>query len=301
MQCQECGYRLWNIQSRQCPECGKDFKPSEFDFVPSSVAFCCPHCEQSYFGTDERGHLVPIEFECIGCQQHIHMDQMILRPAVGYEEQQTHVADNPWIKRDPKKSTIMAWLRTTRKAMFHPKDLVSPRMMGSTTGIRPSVSFLLFHTAMTALCGLGIFLPFMAVGMVNDDNPVGMIFTALVWIVMGVMSVSLIALVFVAIWSAVVHVILNLLAKPKGEYIDTFDCMSFSNGACVMMAIPVCGVYGLVWIAAIWWPISAGIMLAKQHQVSVFKALVATWLLPMVLMVGSAGLVGYSIYSIYSI
>ena len=63
MRCKNCDYRLWNLVSRQCPECGTEFLPHEFEFVLNSVRFCCPYCQQDYYGTGDKGHLEPIEFE----------------------------------------------------------------------------------------------------------------------------------------------------------------------------------------------------------------------------------------------
>ena len=69
--------------SRSCPECGVPFRPSDFEFAINSVQFCCPHCSQSYYGTGQRGHLVPVEFDCAACGRHIHMDDMALLPTEG--------------------------------------------------------------------------------------------------------------------------------------------------------------------------------------------------------------------------
>lgn len=79
MRCKKCDYRLWNLPSRVCPECGQPFRPSEFEFPVNSVQFRCPHCNQSYYGTGEKGHLVPIEFECVSS----HQIQPKKRPAQG--------------------------------------------------------------------------------------------------------------------------------------------------------------------------------------------------------------------------
>ena len=80
MQCKSCEYPLWNLKARQCPECGTPFTPSEFEFVINSVRYCCPHCNQAYYGTSEKGHLVPSEFDCVTCGRHLTMDEMVLLP-----------------------------------------------------------------------------------------------------------------------------------------------------------------------------------------------------------------------------
>ncbi|QKK09883.1 MAG: hypothetical protein HND58_18155 [Planctomycetota bacterium] len=86
MNCRHCSYPLWNLRSGQCPECGTGFAPSEFRFAKNSVCFCCPHCDQRYFGTGPDGHLEPRRFVCVGCGQQIEMDTMVLHPADGLDE-----------------------------------------------------------------------------------------------------------------------------------------------------------------------------------------------------------------------
>lgn len=298
MQCRQCGYRLWNIQSRHCPECGQGFTPSEFEYVPGSVAFCCPHCDQNYFGMDQRGQLVPSEFDCIECGNHVHMDEMVLRPAEGYEEQQTRQNVNPWETRDKRKSTFKAWLRTCATAMLRPTDLVTQQ--DAAKGVGSPIGFLLFHTAITMLCGAGILVVIATAGGLMRGNAINAIFSMLTGLGLLVFISMLVVLLVVAIWSGVTHVILKMLGKPAGRYGDTFACMCYANGATVLTALPLCGIYALSWLGMIWWPISAGIMLAKRHQMTVFKALIAVWVLPVLLFVGSSAAIGYVIYSIQS-
>ena len=97
MRCRNCDYPLWNLKARECPECGASFRPSEFEFVAQSVRFCCPHCDQEYFGTDERGHLRPVEFNCTKCATRVEMDAMVLRPADTQNDSSTKLGEVPWI------------------------------------------------------------------------------------------------------------------------------------------------------------------------------------------------------------
>jgi predicted RNA-binding Zn-ribbon protein involved in translation (DUF1610 family) len=99
MRCKICDYPLWNLTTRTCPECGSKFAPDEFEFVPNSVQYCCPHCAQAYFGTSEKGHLVPREFNCVKCGQRVQMNEMVLRPAAGVKEEQTKPNPMPWLER----------------------------------------------------------------------------------------------------------------------------------------------------------------------------------------------------------
>src|ERR1044071_4725792 len=108
MKCKPCGYSLWNLRTRQCPECSAPFQPSEFEFVPNTVRFCCPHCGQQYFGTDEKGHLKPPLFDCVTCHQRVHMDEMVIEPAAGMAEDQTRAERMPWLERN-EPGPVKAW------------------------------------------------------------------------------------------------------------------------------------------------------------------------------------------------
>ncbi|MCA9281283.1 MAG: hypothetical protein KDA30_04525, partial [Phycisphaerales bacterium] len=96
MRCKTCEYPLWTIRSRVCPECGSSFAPSDYEFNLNSVRFCCPHCDQQYFGTAPNGHLEPRSFECRKCHRFIDMDEMVLLPREGIDEKMTEVRRLPW-------------------------------------------------------------------------------------------------------------------------------------------------------------------------------------------------------------
>ncbi|MBL4702584.1 MAG: hypothetical protein JKX85_15155 [Phycisphaeraceae bacterium] len=156
MKCKSCGYHLWNISSRTCPECGEGFLPEDYDFVPNAVTFCCPHCDQNYFGTDEHGHLAPKTFECIQCQSPIHMNEMVLRPGPGYETDAATIWEHPWEDRGNRPSTFRAWYRTAWTAMIRPKELVQQGFVKNTKA--GHWRFLVCNSLLTYLLGFGSLL-----------------------------------------------------------------------------------------------------------------------------------------------
>lgn len=79
MRCETCDYPLFDIRERTCPECGTPFRPSQFEFSHCGVRFCCLHCDQQYYGTGHRGHLVPKAFRCIRCNNDVNMNEMVVR------------------------------------------------------------------------------------------------------------------------------------------------------------------------------------------------------------------------------
>ena len=71
MRCPTCDYSLWNLTAKACPECGGTFSTRDFEFVPNTVRFGCPHCNQSYYGTGPRGYLEPDVFDCVSCGRRV--------------------------------------------------------------------------------------------------------------------------------------------------------------------------------------------------------------------------------------
>ncbi|MFG0247308.1 MAG: YIP1 family protein, partial [Phycisphaeraceae bacterium JB051] len=212
------------------------------------------------------------------------------------EEQQTHQSDNPWVDRRKSKSSMLAWVKTCWRAMFKPYDLAKPVDDGNS--ISPALKFMFFHNAMCVLLGIGVFVMLAAAGGLFMGNGGGRFFEV-VMVMLGVIGGTLLAMLFIiAVWGGITHGMLRLMGNPKGKYAGTIDCLCFSNGVTLMTAIPFCGVYGLSWIAAIWWPISAGFMLGKRHEMSVGRAMIAVWIFPIIFMIGIGGLIGYSIYSV---
>src|SRR5262245_20410546 len=117
MHCKQCNYPLWNLTARTCPECGAPFNPSDFEFVPNSVRFCCPNCRLAYYGTSPKGHLIPHVFNCLGCEERITMDSCVLLPAEGVVDDETKPEIHPW--HDARRRwTIGGWTSMTISSLF---------------------------------------------------------------------------------------------------------------------------------------------------------------------------------------
>ena len=44
-------------------------------------------------------NLEPVEFDCVSCSNHVHMDEMVVLPTAALEEEQTQVEQMPWLDR----------------------------------------------------------------------------------------------------------------------------------------------------------------------------------------------------------
>lgn len=285
MRCKGCDYPLWNLRSRECPECGKPFLPSEFDYVLNSVRFCCPACGQAYYGTGERGRLVPPAFLCVSCGAACEMDSMVLLPTEGVREEQTKPETMPWLERRSL-GTLRAWFAMLGRAMVAPHRLMDATPEGAPAGIVfATVTNLIF-------VGLGLgpifLLPLgigFAVGGRGGAGIAGMAggLAIAFAIALGVVLASM------GLWIVVTHTALRMSGELPFPLRRTAQAIGYSAGANALLAIPCLGMYSV----GLWWMISATIMVAKGQRVSGVRAACCTFLLPALTVVG---LLAFGIY-----
>src|SRR5438552_7947977 len=226
MQCQTCGYSLWNLRTRQCPECSAPFKPSDFEFVRESVKFCCPHCGPPYFGTDEKGHLVPPVFDCAQCHARIHMDEMVLQPAEGVREQQTRVERMPWLERQ-ERGLVRSWFAMLKWAMVQPN-----RLMRAIPEDSSPASAWLYATITIILFSLvGLTLPqvffFGVTGRGWMLSATNMVALSLVGTVVG-------CGLFVLLWALIAHFMLLVTGGKVKPLARTCQAIFYSAGAALL-------------------------------------------------------------------
>lgn len=281
MFCKSCEYPLWNLTARQCPECGATFKPSDFEFAINSIRFCCPHCRQHYFGTDPQGLLVPRQFECVACHQRIDMDEMVLLPAEGWNEEQTRAAEVPWTKRK-KIGFWRGWFGTIAMSMTSPSKLIRALPIeGQSRGafwfaVLTNFCFMFIGIAMSVLL---MFL----IGMMFAQGPQGVAGAASGAIFFtGTLTIVPILFFSLAIflWALAAHGLLRLTGPTRYGPRRTFDALCYANGANILAAIPCCGPY-MQSAAWIWSGVSATIMLRQTHQVNGFRAALAVFTPPL--------------------
>lgn len=291
MRCKNCDYRLWNLVARRCPECGAPFRPSEFEFVPNSVQFCCPHCETAYYGTGPRGHLVPASFTCVGCGKPVHMDDMVLRPTEGLEEEQTKVSKAPWLEIG-QRGFIKAWLATVGMTLVSPLRFMRAVPTGSPVG--PAWGFAMLTILATAIAWL---VPLMILSLVVSGT-LGAPGPALGGIGCGLcafsLGVGIAILIFLAVWGLVAHGLLAATGPRAGSLGRTYHALCYSSGANVVSATPCVGPY-FGWI---WWLVSAVLMLKEAQRVSGGRAVLAALALPILSLAGLVILYGWYMISV---
>ena len=280
MNCRHCSYPLWNLRSGQCPECGTGFAPSDFRFSKNSVCFCCPHCDQRYFGTGPDGHLEPRRFVCVGCGQQIEMDTMVLRPADGLDERRTRADVNPWL--DDRARFLKRLLGTMVRGPCSPGWL-----MRSTPVDSPPEQAWAFagalHLAFAAiLVGPALLLSaFVSFGLLGAFA--------------GMFVGGVIALVVLTgLWVLTAHGMLRLGGATEGGLGRTAHALCYTCGPNVVVLVPCLNFY-FGWIGTLWWIVAAGIALASAQRVSGVRAAIAVAVLPVVVIVAAVGFTTLSI------
>lgn len=276
MRCRVCNYRLWQLTTPRCPECGTPFRPSEFEFAPGSVQFCCPDCKQAYYGTGPKGHLEPPTFTCVSCGRALDMDEMILLPTEGIEEDETRPETVPWL--DTKLGRFRAWWNTVGMALVRPADLMKLLPLDSSVG-----RAIWFGTLTHSLAIIGSFAVFMifsvivAMAIAGGGGPGGIAGAMLCTPLMALLLVPILVLV----WSCLVHAVLCITGKNVKPLSRTIQAVFYSAGANIITAIPCLGMY----IGWIWNLISQIIMLKEGHGISARRAIAAV-VLPLLLAIG---------------
>jgi hypothetical protein len=281
------------LTSRQCPECGTPFLPSDYEFTTNSVQFQCPHCNQSYYGTGAKGHLVPPAFTCIGCDKAIHMNQMVLIPTEGVDEEETNVRRSPWLDRK-RIGFFKGWMRTVGRAMVGPRELMRVTPMQSSAADAWWFG-LLSHFTVALLCmSLFMIMPiiFGVMGMFGGggvwSGMMGMA-TGLAVMVVGLVAAGALA---IAVWGFLIHGILRMTGETSSGIGRTYQAMCYSSACVAPAAVPCLGIY-LYPVGWVWWAVSAALMVREAQKISTGRAIAAVSV-PAV--VGIAGVIGIFSY-----
>jgi predicted RNA-binding Zn-ribbon protein involved in translation (DUF1610 family) len=278
MKCRTCGYGLFGIKARQCPECGAVFKPTDFVFRKYAVKYHCPHCEQHYYGTSENGHLEPPQFDCVKCHTRIAIDDMKIMPSDGVQEESTSGVVNPWLRRmeGERRHTILgAWRRTANMGITSPGRLLRVTPLATPTSF--ALRFCMCTAFVYSMLGVGIFaLPLALFEILRLRTPgpgavmVGQSeYLFLIWL-----SYLLAPVVVVPVWAAIAHALLWMTGTTAGGYWRTLSCLCFASGANLMSAIPCVACY-LGPLTYILWGTSGVSAVVEGQNVKLWRALFA--------------------------
>jgi len=268
MLCEHCGYPLWGIRQRQCPECGTAFAPSTYRFDANTVQFCCPHCDQQYFGTDTKGLPTPRAFVCTGCDQDIELDDMVLLPVPGHESDAWPVPLLPLTSR---------WFQLVKMALFSPSHVM--QHFTRSQGIERPLLFTVITQYVYVVSGLflpALFLLFSAMptpGTMGWKLTIGEVIRFSVFSVICAIGITC----FGPIASIMAHCLLRLTGPTRGDFVRTMQCFCLASGSTALIAIPVFSPFMAIGPAPIWWAFSTTKMIQQAQGVSLARAAIAVW------------------------
>ena len=283
MRCLKCEYPLWDLQPGACPECGEPFDPTGHRFKTGGIRFCCPHCDQAYYGDDEDGHLRPRTFDCVGCGRVIDESECVVRPREdGSHEDQTVPDISPWHDED------RTWWRrfwgTVGMSMVRPMAL--GRGLPRDAVLKSGIGFFLLVYSMTLVLGVlpffGIFglMPLLATpggGMAGGPG--------LAVMSGGVLVMITVSILMVFIFGTIIHGVLRISGPTTGGLGRTLACVCFGSAPFVVAALPCIG-YCLQTPLSIWVIVSSILILTQAQAVSGLRASLAV-LTPILLAVGA--------------
>jgi len=253
MRCKNCDHSLWNQPvppegvGRVCSECGTPYTAADFDYGRGKVRFCCPGCTTGYYGTSERGHLEPAEFDCIGCGAHLNMERCIIRAHnMERENEAMQQRDLPWLE-EGSLGWIRRWWRTTNLSLSNTARVV-PLLTRPPKPLLAAV-FATVNAFLSSVIGGGIYALFPFIfsrsGLATVDA------YALGLAILGIVASSLAITIFCAI-PAVCCCWITRKGEPLG-FARGFELTAYSTGALLFAIIPCCGfiIAPVVWASQV--------------------------------------------------
>ena len=273
MRCRTCDYTLFDIRERTCPECGSPFKPSEFDFNQSAVRFCCPHCDQDYYGMDERGHLVPRAFDCVKCKQHITMDEMIVQPTAGIAEESTQQDPLPWNDKR-RRWAFTRFFSTIGWSMGRPIAL------GRALQREVRIGRALFFACIVSGASGAWLLPFVVATTLGRSTS-SIIYDILPGVAIFLAICTFGTIATVLLWALVAHALISMGSSAHRSVGTTISAVAYCFGPALPLAFPCIGVY-FAPIALLWSVIGLSIALKAAHECSLTRSILAAITIPLI-------------------
>jgi hypothetical protein len=293
MRCKGCGYSLWNVPGRTCPECGRGFVPSEFEFRPNTVEFCCAACGQQYYGTDRSGLPVPREFGCVRCGAPCVLDSMVLRLAPGCTDEQAEVFRVPWETRE--RGRIRAFLATVRDGMTRPARL--GKAIAGGTGAGAAWGFVVLMCAVALLptaIAVDAVIAWVGYMEASGARTGASSFRGSVLEVLGTTALvtvsTAVVLAFALLASAGACFAILRVMRERPSWGTVWASYAYSTAPGVLLAVPCLGPYCGSTPAGVWFVACAIIVLVHATAIASWKVAVAV-LAPVAVVLAAAVLV----------
>jgi hypothetical protein len=284
--CKHCDYLLFNLTQPVCPECGRSFDIERYRFQLGDVSFNCPHCDQEYYGNDERGLPFPRQFTCVQCNQPVALQQMRVEPkhpdAVGV------LGDlSPW-DRHRKLGLWRAWWGSFTMILLRPSVFFSEHegssikeawLFATISAYVADIPGFVFQMVMFWIVG--------AVGGGMGGSP--LLFLDPFTLAMTLLGPPLYTIVGAAIHTVLIQPALVLLGSEPRPMRFTMCIALYAMGPMALGAIPIMGDL----VGAIWGIITLMVGVRVVHRTNRARAIISVvW--PILLVLGVLCILAYS-------
>jgi hypothetical protein len=211
------------------------------------------------------------------------MDAMVLEPRDLQAIERSTQPTNPWSERH-RIGAVRGWLAGVGAALTAPTRMM--RAGSGPRGPRDAVLFLVVTAVVFSITGFAPVLVAIGwAGFAMGYAGEGLAIAA------ALLALLLLALTAGALlWAVSVHGALRLTGATKG-FGTTVEAVSYASAANVLSAVPCLAVW-FGWVGWVWWAVSCSLMLIEGHRVAAWRAIVAVFLVPAVLTLGSLALIG---------
>lgn len=279
MQCQTCGYELWNLPQPQCPKCSTAFDIRSYRFQPKTIAFACPYCGVLHEGAGPS--YLPAEADkaiCRACEKTMSVAAMRVVPLVD-QPQATIIEQVPWEQR----RHLGLWRRWWRTCMM---VMTQPRMIGLAIGSHCSLvdayrfaSLTIFTTATAQVLFWSLIVALRQSVSVFGDLDLDVRKQLILSVMSMVLAIVLPALLIV-LQAGPAHLFLRITGKRSRHFRPTAIAVLYGQGPMILGMIPVCGDM----IGSIWALVVSIIILACAQTISSWQAMLAFLWLPVLVL-----------------